>query len=72
MQIGDENVHRAAVLLDEVFGAENRVATIPTRRLAVHHRGGLPSIADYLLWYAKDKSRTKYHQLYQQLTRGER
>ena len=29
MQIGDENVHRAAILLDEVFGAENRVATIP-------------------------------------------
>ena len=29
VQIGDENVHRMAVALDEVFGHENRVATIP-------------------------------------------
>ena len=28
MQIGDVNVHRAALVLDDVFGAENRVSTI--------------------------------------------
>ena len=28
MQIGDVNVHRCAMLLDEVFGPENRVSTI--------------------------------------------
>ena len=29
LQIGSANVHRLAVLLDEIFGAENHVATIP-------------------------------------------
>ena len=28
MQIGDVNVHRCAMVLDEVFGPENRVSTI--------------------------------------------
>ena len=28
VQIGDENVHRVGTVMDEVFGAENRVATI--------------------------------------------
>ena len=57
MQIGDENVHRAAVLLDEVFGAENRVATIPYATSGSSSSKTLPSVADYLLWYAKDKRR---------------
>ena len=28
VQIGDENIHRVGVLMDEIFGAENRIATI--------------------------------------------
>ena len=28
VQIGDENVHRVGVVLDDIFGAENRMATI--------------------------------------------
>ena len=28
LQIGDENVHRAGMVMDEIFGAANRVATI--------------------------------------------
>ena len=28
----------------------------------------LPEVADYLLWYAKDKNQVKYRQLYEPLT----
>ncbi len=28
VQIGDENVHRVGLVMDEIFGAENRMATI--------------------------------------------
>ena len=70
MQIGDENVHRVAVLLDEVFGAENRIATIPYATTSGSSAKTLPSVADFLLWYAKDKPQAKYHQLYEHLTRS--
>ena len=69
MQIGDENVHRAAVLLDEVFGAENRVATIPFATSGGSSAKKLPSVADFLLWYSKDKAQTKYRQIYEHIDR---
>ena len=28
VQIGDENIHRVGMVMDEVFGAQNRIATI--------------------------------------------
>ena len=70
MQIGDENVHRAAVLLDEVFGAESRVATIPFATSGSTSAKTLPSVADFLLWYAKDKRQAKYHQMHEHLDRA--
>ena len=65
MQIGDDNIHRAAILLDEVFGAENRVATIPYATSGSSSSKTLPSVADFVLWYAKDKQRVRYYQLYE-------
>ena len=68
MQIGSANVHRAAVVLDEVFGAENRIATISFAKSGSSSSGTLPTIADYILWYKKDSDlRVKYHQLYDEL-----
>ena len=69
VQIGDENVHRMAVALDEVFGHENRVATIPFVTSGSASTRTLPSVADFLLWYAKDKTEVKYHQIYEPLDR---
>ncbi len=69
VQIGDENVHRMAVLLDEVFGHENRVATIPFATSGSASSRTLPSVADFLLWYAKDRPQVKYRQLYEPLDR---
>ena len=69
MQIGDINVHRAAVVLDEIFGPENRVSTITYATTG----GGsstknIPKAGDYILWYARDRKRMLYQPLYEQQT----
>ena len=71
VQIGDENVHRVAVVLDEIFGAANRMATISYTTTGDSSASTLPQVADYLLWYARDRSQSKYRQLYESLTRAE-
>ena len=71
VQIGKENVHRVGMVMDEIFGAENRVATISYATTGDSSAKTLPEVADYLLWYAKDRQRVKYRQLYEPLTRAE-
>lgn len=70
VQIGDENVHRTGLAMDEIFGAENRVATISYATTGASSTSTLPEVADYLLWYAKDRKHSKYRQLYEPLTRA--
>ena len=69
VQIGDENIHRVGVVMDEVFGAGNRIATISYATTGGSSANNLPQVADYLLWYAKEASQAKYRQLYEPLTR---
>ena len=71
VQIGDENIHRLGVLLDEVFGAENRVTTITWRPTGGTSSKLLRETASYLLWYAKDKAQIKYNALYEKRSRQE-
>ena len=71
VQIGDENVHRVSMVLDDIFGAENRVTTISFATTSGSSSKTLPEVADYLLWYAKDSKCLRYHQLYESLTRAE-
>ena len=71
LQIGDENVHRAALVLDDIFGAENRVATITFVTAGGSSTALLPEVGDYLLWYAKDKSLVKYRQPFEEMSRKE-
>ncbi|MCY3962418.1 MAG: DNA methyltransferase, partial [bacterium] len=71
LQIGDDNVHRLAVLCDEVFGEENRVATITWRPTGGSSAKTLPESASYLLWYARDREKLKYSQIYESLSRSE-
>ena len=72
VQIGDENVHRVAVLLDEVFGADNRMATVTYRPAGGSSSKTLPEVTSYVLWYAKDKDHVKYRQLYESLDRAQK
>lgn len=71
VQIGDENIHRVGIVMDEIFGAENRVATISYATTSGSSANTLPEVANYLLWYAKDRACLKYRQLYESLTRAE-
>jgi adenine-specific DNA-methyltransferase len=64
VQIGDENLHHAREVLEEVFGASNLVSTITFSKTSSATSELLPGVTDYLLVYAKDKERLKYRQLY--------
>ena len=64
MQIGEENVHRVRGVMDEVFGQENLVATIPFKKTPALGGKYLDVINDVLLFYAKNKSALKYRQLW--------
>jgi adenine-specific DNA-methyltransferase len=63
VQISDENLHHVRELLDEVFGAENKVSQISFLRGGAQTSKGLPSVSDFILWYAKDKERVKLREL---------
>ena len=63
VQIGDENVHRVRAMLDEIFGDRNFIANIQFRTKIPLGTTFLAGIADYLLWYGRDKSQTKYRKL---------
>jgi adenine-specific DNA-methyltransferase len=63
LQIGDENVHRVRAVMDEVFGDQSLVSMIALAKTAAQTSEYLPSINDYILWYAKDLERLKYRQL---------
>jgi adenine-specific DNA-methyltransferase len=64
VQISDENVHHVREILDEVFGANNFVVKIFFKKTSGQATKLLPTSCDFLLWYAKDISKVKYHQLY--------
>ncbi|PSR24872.1 MAG: site-specific DNA-methyltransferase [Sulfobacillus thermosulfidooxidans] len=64
VQISDENVHHVRELLDEVFGAKNFVSQIYFATTSGFATSSLSRIGDYLIWYAKDKAKLKYRQLY--------
>lgn len=70
VQISDENVHLIRTLLDEIFGIENFVSTIAFRKSAGFSTNLIPNLYDYILWYSKDKTKIKYHQLFQPKDEG--
>lgn len=64
VQISDENLHHVREVMEEVFGAENCVGVIPFLTTSSQTAEGIGSVADYLVWFAKDREQMKYHQLY--------
>ena len=61
VQIGDENVHRARAVMDEVFGDQNFVSVITVQTTTGFEAKYLGNMSDFVLWYAKDKSSGKSH-----------
>ena len=60
VQIGDENAHRVRALMDEVFGEDNFVRLITFLKTTGQTDNLLASVSDYIVWYAKDRSKVKF------------
>lgn len=73
VQIGSENFHLISLLLDEIFGNENRI------ELLIFRKKGMPLIGkllegsfDYLLWYAKNIELVKFRKIFKKsITEGD-
>ena len=70
VQIGDENVHRVRAVMDEVLGDENFVGIITFTKATAQTSRLLSTASDYLIWYAKAKSSTKYNAIFLEKTIG--
>ncbi|MDC8454696.1 site-specific DNA-methyltransferase [Marinobacter sp. DS40M6] len=67
VQISDENIHHVRELMDEIFGVNNFISEIYFRKKTMPLGAKfLESMGDYLVWYGKDKDKTKYRQLFQE------
>jgi adenine-specific DNA-methyltransferase len=64
VQISDENVHLVRDIMDEVFGKENFISQISFIKTSSATSTTLATINDYIIWYAKDKIKIKYRQLF--------
>ncbi len=68
VQISDDNVHLVRCLMDEVFGSENFVSQIFYKKTSGAGSPGelitVPSVGDYIIWYAKDKTCYKFRALF--------
>lgn len=70
VQISDENLHFVRGVIGDVFGEPNFVGVITVKKTSSASSDLLPGVADYLLWYAKDITRIKFKQIYQQKLAG--
>jgi adenine-specific DNA-methyltransferase len=65
LQISDENLHFVRMIMDEIFGSQNFVRIIQFRKKTMPLGGNvLEEMSNYLVWYAKDRSKIKFNQLY--------
>lgn len=71
VQIGEENSHRIRGLLDEVFGEENFVSQILFRKTGGLTANFMPTVGDYILWFAKDINKVKSRQIFREKIPGE-
>lgn len=72
VQISDENVHLVRNIMDEVFGSENFISMIVTKKSGGLSSDTISNISDFILWYAKDKENAKIRKLFipKKLTEG--
>ncbi|NBD18220.1 MAG: site-specific DNA-methyltransferase [Cyanobacteria bacterium] len=73
VQIGDENVHRVRIILDEIFGDENFAALITFRKKMMPLGSDVAEgVSDYILWYSKNRESIKSHPIFsEKISEGE-
>jgi len=65
VQIGDENIHLIRNIMDEIFGSTNFVSLITFRKKNMPFGAKLlERMSDYLVWYAVNIKKMKYHPLF--------
>ncbi|MHB9110132.1 MAG: site-specific DNA-methyltransferase [Armatimonadota bacterium] len=64
VQISDENMHLVRSIMDEIFGSENFIAQITVQKTTSSTNPFLSGVADFILWYGRDKANLKYRELY--------
>ena len=69
VQIGDENIHRVRMVMDEVFGHVNFISLISFKTSIALGAETLDNTTNYLLWYGKSET-IKYRSLFNELTPG--
>jgi adenine-specific DNA-methyltransferase len=65
VQIGDENVHRVRLLMDEVFGDANFRALISYKRLGMMTGRGFVTTTHFIIYYAKNTEKAKERKLFE-------
>ena len=63
VQISDDNIHHVRQVLDEVF-PDGFVSQISFQTTSGFQSRTLSSVGDFLLWYARDKSRVRYNKIF--------
>ncbi|MCY6412494.1 site-specific DNA-methyltransferase [Acinetobacter sp. VNH17] len=66
VQISDENIHHLREILDDVFGIENFIIQIAYATTSGFETNSLSRAGDYIVWYAKDKKKMKFKNLYKE------
>ena len=64
VQISDENLGLVQNIMGEIFGPDNLMSVISFRTKIPLNAAHVPNISDYLVWYAKDKSKIKFKRLF--------
>jgi adenine-specific DNA-methyltransferase len=67
VQISDDNVHHVREVLDEVF-PEGFVSQISFQTTSGFDSSTLPTVGDFLLWYAKNPDQVRYNKVFQPQT----
>ena len=64
VQIGDENVHRVRMLMDEIFGEENFVSQICFIKTSGSSASYIENTYDYIVWFSKNITSLKYKNIF--------
>lgn len=63
VQISDDNIHHVREVLDEIF-PDGFVSQISFQTTSGFESSTLPTLGDFILWYAKDKPRVHYNKIF--------
>jgi adenine-specific DNA-methyltransferase len=64
VQIGEENLHRVRLIMEELFGEANFVGEIAFVTTGGFETDGLSNPCNYLLWFSKNRDKFRYKRIF--------